>query len=423
MRGTVGTRYVLLALASLGTLASVASAQVRPVAPIPVVLPPPKVIVLEPGLLRIPTSLLRAGGPTPPQLLLPRIGTTPRVRALAFSPDGALLAAAGTREVVLWDLRTPRLWKRLATGKLGGSAHALAFTADGKTLVVAGGRPGRSGSVRLFDVHTGQQRAALTQPRDIVYAIALSPDGQRIAAGSADGRLYVWEPRKDALVATLEEHRGWVLGVAFSPDGKLLASASADKRVLVRDARSWKTLDTLLSLEPLQALAFSPDGKLVTWASAGRQRKAVWWRQPLPDPPAPTRPGEVLRPKPPPPVRTFDQGGSTPLALCWSHVPQGKTLQARLYVAGSDHVVRVMAPDGRMLATLVGHGDWVQGLAASRDGRRLASSGADGAVLLWDTATHRLLGLLVQLSAGADQAAVLLADEPLVVPPPAGVRR
>src|SRR5262245_6117160 len=70
--------------------------------------------------------------------------------SVAFSPNGTLVAAGGHRVVTLLDAATGRVLARL-TGH-AGTVTALAFSPDGRTLAAAGGAPGRSGEVRLWDV-------------------------------------------------------------------------------------------------------------------------------------------------------------------------------------------------------------------------------------------------------------------------------
>ena len=82
------------------------------------------------------------------ELSLP-IGPLPPIAAVAFSPDGKLLATGVYGRVTLWDLATARPMKMLTS--VLGAVNDLKFSSDGKLLAVAGGQPSIRGDLRLFD--------------------------------------------------------------------------------------------------------------------------------------------------------------------------------------------------------------------------------------------------------------------------------
>jgi len=113
-----------------------------------------------------------------------------------------------------------------------------------------------------------------------VNSVAFSPDSNRIASGSANGTLKVWDAQTGQQTLTLQGHPGWVSSVAFSPDGKRLASASSDKTVKVWGAQTGQQTLTLMGhTDNVSSVAFSPDGKRLT--SASGQRVQVWDVSPL----------------------------------------------------------------------------------------------------------------------------------------------
>ncbi|HUT11386.1 MAG TPA: hypothetical protein VMY42_12875 [Thermoguttaceae bacterium] len=95
-------------------------------------------------------------------------------------------------------------------------------------------------------------------------------------------------------------------------------------------------------------------------------------------------------------TRLFYMPGVAPLDVRWD------VKENLIYAACSDGTVRVFDGNGRALATLAGHQDWVYCVALSADGTRVASGSGDGTVKLWNTADNKLLATLVQLSPRAE---------------------
>ena len=124
-------------------------------------------------------------GKAPPAVILavPKVPVKVRPRdsilAVAWSPDGKLLALGRYRRVELVDPVTQEPVRTL-TGLQGG-ANALAFSPDGTRLAAAGGEPGLEGQVVLWDTKQWKPAATLRGHRDSIYAVAFSPDGKLLA--------------------------------------------------------------------------------------------------------------------------------------------------------------------------------------------------------------------------------------------------
>ena len=181
------------------------------------------------------------------------------VMAVGFSPDGRLLATGATDSVILWDVSDPAQPTRTAMVRENDrgwrehtpTVNAVAFSPDGQLLATASGATNNtpngsssSGWSTLWDISDPSRpvRAATarTGKRGLgagpgeVYAVGFSPDGRSLVSGNGDHAVILWDvtdPAHPAPAPALTGHRGPVRGVAFSPDGQLLASCGTDKTV------------------------------------------------------------------------------------------------------------------------------------------------------------------------------------------------
>jgi WD40 repeat protein/serine/threonine protein kinase len=136
---------------------------------------------------------------------------------VAFSPDGAFVAANDGGDVLLWDAVSGALLRRLAGHK--EPVCCLAFSADGKLLATGA----QDRHIHLWDL-AGETRRVLVGHADFVASVAFTPDGRTLASGSWDGTVRLWHVPTALELAVLERHSGKVHTVAFSPDGSTLAS-------------------------------------------------------------------------------------------------------------------------------------------------------------------------------------------------------
>src|ERR1041385_9328459 len=108
--------------------------------------------------------------------------------------------------------------------------HALGKWKCGKQLAA-----GVGDEVKIWDAANGKYQLTLSGTANTALKLAFSPDGTRLASGSADGTVRVWDTVTGKEILTLYGNGGAVWRIAFSPDGNLLASASEDKTARVWD--------------------------------------------------------------------------------------------------------------------------------------------------------------------------------------------
>jgi WD40 repeat protein len=154
------------------------------------------------------------------------------ITALAFSPDGEFLASASEdRTVRVWNCRTGQ-----PGPVLGGDSYAvrsLAFAGDCKTLAAV--EEGCAGSVAIWDVRQGKRLRKLPLKQGQIFQLALSPDGRTLAAAGSDAVLHLYETATGQRRRTFAGPFGGFRAVAFSPEGTRLAAAAGDTTVLVWD--------------------------------------------------------------------------------------------------------------------------------------------------------------------------------------------
>ena len=284
---------------------------------------------------------------------------------IAFSPGGQYLAVASGIGVWIYEVATSRALMLIPTAS---SVESVSFSPDGATL--ASGSP--DGTIRLWDVATGEPIGTLQGHADWVRSVSFSPDGMTLASGSSDETVRLWDVATGAPIATLEGHTAWVLSVSFSPDGDTLASASGsgDGTVKLWDVATHTTIATLQGhADWVSAVSFSPDG--TTLASGSGNAIGLW------DVATHTA------------ITTLQ--GHADWVLSVSFSPDGATLASGSY----DGSVKLWdVATHTTIATLQGHADQVLSVSFSPDGTTLASGSYDGSVKLWDVATHTTIGTL-----------------------------
>lgn len=193
-------------------------------------------------------------------------GPQPPVAALAFSPDSACLATAGpsSGDVWLWDAATGEAALLIPEAVPGCTAHALAFHPQGRLLAVAGidwlATGGSDGGIALWDV-AGRRRETVL--RGGAVSAAFHPSGHRLAVASLDRLVRVWDVAAGRVIAELAGHDDSVTSLAYRPDGCLLASGADDCTVRFWDASTGALRGVADLHTKVKSVAFAPDGRFL----------------------------------------------------------------------------------------------------------------------------------------------------------------
>jgi WD40 repeat protein/DNA-binding SARP family transcriptional activator/type II secretory pathway predicted ATPase ExeA len=314
-------------------------------------------------------------------------GHEARVAGLRFSVDGRTLYSSGSKSVIAWDLEgSSRLGRPypIFTGAIppsffavAGGPQSLAISADGALLAIP--LPAALDKVAVLDLHAPRQaRPPLAPGIGMIWALALSPDGTRLAVGSNDASVPVLIDVNSGRVQKMigGGHRGGgVLSVSFAPDGKRLASGGDnDQQAIIWDTQTRRPIrrvqDPITNPEQPAGVTvgWSPDGS--TLAMTGERGRILLWR---------AADGRRLA------AWTAD----TRSVVCVAFSPDGSLLAAG---GEGDRQVTLWDVASRKLVGRLPHPNFVYSVAFDPAGRTLATSTTDFKIRLWDLASLRQLG-------------------------------
>jgi WD40 repeat protein len=324
------------------------------------------------------------------------------LNAVAFSPDGALLAVAARDqgEVTLWNSRSV---ERLHTLACPGSAVAeIAFSPDGSLVAAALKRATADGNawdgdVCVWQTATGVRLSTLAGHPRGAERLAFSPDGALLLVTSGEATVSLWDPHAGTRCLTLPARTFLFpdVGALFGLAGSRLVSP--DARLL--DAVTGRAVTPLRPYGNITCLAVSPDGRRVAFGVASGN------------------------------VYLHDIAAGKRIATLVGHAG---AIRSAVFAPAGDRIVTgsldgtarqwAVAPidvDVHPLRQFHGHEGSVEATILSPDGRRLVTSATDGTVRVWEVATGRVLCVLPG-QPDAPRAVALSPDGTLLVAAAAG---
>jgi WD40 repeat protein len=307
--------------------------------------------------------------PMPEHVLLEPPVLTPRasaIHSLATSPWAPLLAVTGQRQVLLHHTESLELVGILPFPE--GDPISLAFTPEGRYLIVGGGIPGKSGVTVTFDVTTGERLLTAGKEFDSVLAADIRPGFDIVATGGPSRLLKLWNTTTGEQTQSIKKHTEWITALDVSPDGVLLASGDRNGGVWVWESETANEFHTLRAHQAaITATVFRADSNIL--ATASEDGTVRYWEM--------NNGGEVRK-------NDAHPGGVTALALSrdGTAVTAGRDLKAKLWKPDFNHAL-----------------DLVQNLpslpiavAIDGDAKRAFVADADGIIRVYNNADAKPLG-------------------------------
>jgi len=326
------------------------------------------------------------GPPPMPEVAMPLlVDNPPRIpaRAIASNPRSPLLAVAGYRQVMLYNLEDNAFLGALPFEE--GEIHTLTFSVNGELLVAGGGAAGESGCAVVWQVRTGERLGKYGEAYDTVLATDISPDHRMIAIGGPNKSISVYSTANGKRMYKLEEHTDWIYAVRFTPDGEVLATADRAGGLFLWQAANGRAVEQLRGHNgAIHDLAYSADS--VNLASAGADGTVRLWHT-----------WQYKQ------IRSFNAHGGGAFSVDFSPTNE-------LVTTGRDKVLKRWDINGKELINYGALPDWGFQARFGHAGGKVIAGAWDGEVAVWNTPAAERVATLTTATPGPAPTQVAAAQ-------------
>ncbi len=312
---------------------------------------------------------------------------------VVFSPDTKFAIVNSYDGTQIIDLEKQSIVGQVPGGT--GYLFGFTFTRDSHFMAYTNGSSTTGGpyfSIGLWDLVKQQNafdgydyfRTLLDDRYHIMSAPAISPDGNLVAAGHSDKRVYVWDLHTGKSVWTLEGHAEEVTAVDFSPNGKMLASGSRDGTIRLWDPATGEFIRALTGFtDDIEDIHFSPDGRSLKVSMEDQPEQRVVLDtgkiKSIPIPPATVDPLEAQQ---------YQKGFSKNIGNIYSQVLFSSD-GSKLALVNQSVLLWDVATKKLVAYLDNSAGGGIRGAAFNSEGTLLAAATDDDRVLVWDIQTGK----------------------------------
>lgn len=297
--------------------------------------------------------------------------------ALSLLQDSASPKAINALEEFKPD--SYKLISCLHTGRHEDWVHSVAFSLDGQTLVSSGGDQDRT--IKIWNLDNGSLIRTLIGHQRWISSVAVSPNGQILASGSADKTIKIWDFNTGNLINDIADPDE-VWSVAFSPDNQTLTSGSKDKTIKLWDFQAGVLIGVFAGFaDVVRSVAISPDGQILAGGSNDNT------------------------------IRIWNLGTRKLLYQFREHTNHVRSIaispdSQTLISGGHDKTIKIWhLGTGNLIHSLDDTAS-VPSVVVSADGRFIVSSNDDGKVKIWHLDTGQLIHTINAHSTYALSAAI-----------------